>query len=396
MKILIVAPAFPFPANDGGKIVINNTYQGLKKYLNMDVEFICVNKNPIDPTLVKNFDDSKKTTVLYDKNITGISRVIRAFFFNHSYLISKFYSSDLLKVMKKKIESNNYDIVHFEGLHSALYALKISGKTESKIVLRLLNIESQIIGRLLPKTKNLFKKFFLLREYLLIKRLERKTFNEIKNIIFISDDDYKLFRDSSKNNYNYLISPVALDLEKYSFDCRIKSLDLLFLGSMDWYPNEEAVLWFYKNVFSVLSDKYPKLKLYVVGKNPSIQVQSISSEKVIVTGAVESIFPYTECTGIFVVPIHIGGGMRVKIIEMMAIGRVIVSTSIGAEGINYTNKENIIIANSATEFIISIESLMASADEMKKIAINAEKIVKDNYSLKNAVLSLKNFYYKAI
>ncbi len=396
MKILFVSPSFPIPPNDGGKIVINNTLRYLK--LNeVDVDFICMSKVPVSRELISQIDNNLRTTVFYDKNISGILRLFRAFLTNNSYLISKFYSKKFYRLIKQKIKNGKYDIIHFEGLHIAFYALKLMSIPNLKIVIRFQNIESQIIKRFRNESNSILKKLFFSYEIKRIAELEKNCCSNIANLIFISPEDLNYSKTEYGKIVNPLISPVGIDLDYYnSIKPNIESNDLLFLGSMDWLPNEDAFLWFYNKVFLHLLKNYPDIKFYVVGKNPSKKVVNLQSSNLIVTGLVEDVRPYIEKCGIFIVPLRIGGGMRVKIIEVMASQRIIISTSIGAEGINYIAGKEIIIANNPVEFLDALQLLIKHPYKKREITASALKKVQGEYSMQKVISDLIAYYKELI
>ncbi|HZW40205.1 MAG TPA: glycosyltransferase family 4 protein [Ignavibacteriaceae bacterium] len=392
MKVLQVSPAFPYPPSDGGKIVIYSLYKFFKKIENAEIDFICLNKDDVDTKYIKEFDEEKTPIVKIDKGISSKLRLLKSLAANKSYLIYKFFSEDFQKELENLVTTNDYDIIHFEGLHTAYYALSLIGKTKAKMVLRLHNVESQIIYRFLKNYKNPLMKLFFLREYIHIKNLEKNVFEKIKNIVFISDDDVKTSGIKNIEGSNPFVSTAGVDLKHFEGLRNNESKDLLFLGSMDWKPNEEAMLWFVNNVFSKVIGKDKTIRLYIVGKNPSSVVKALSSENVIVTGMVDDVRTYMKMTGIFIVPIKIGGGMRVKILEAAAAQKAIISTSIGAEGIKYENGKNILIADNEDEFAQSILNAANDSELRNRLCSNALQMAEEYYSWDSIIFDLYNYY----
>jgi len=389
MKVLIVSPSFPYPANDGGKIVILNCFKFLKKN-DIDVDFLCLNKDKEYD--ISGFAPNDNIEVLYDGMISSKYRLIRSILKNKPYLTDKFYSKRFLNKILHSLNTEKYDIVHFEGLHTAAYALKIREKTNAKIVLRFHNIESQIMMRYSETVGNIFFKLFFRWEYFKMRSLEKSCYKYIKNIVFITEDDLKT---ASIENYAEImpfISPAGVDFEYFSKVTNFDTNDLLYLGSMDWKPNEDAVIWFIENVYSKLLINFPELKFFIIGKNPSERLKKFNSSNIIVTGTVSDVRDYIAKGRISIIPLRIGGGMRIKILELMAAGRPIVTTSLGAEGINTDNGKNILIANSAEEFYEKISFLINNADECNRIAASAKKLVEENYSWQNIITDLVNYY----
>jgi polysaccharide biosynthesis protein PslH len=394
MKILFVSPTLPVPPNDGGKIVIFNTYNHLLNHADK-VDIISIVKD-YDHTIINSPQVKEKFSDIYhDKNISSVRRIVKNLLTNKPILIYKFYSNEFLTRLKNKIKQENYDIIHFEGLHTAPYALKLKKETSAKVVVRLHNLESLIIERYFGNSNNIGLKNVFKREYKKIRNLEYKVFKEIKNIIFITEDDKKLSEIDRIKGTNPLVLNSGVDVSYFSQVTENNSDDLLYLGSMDWKPNEDSVIWFVQNVFNNLIKEKPSVKFYIVGKNPSDKVKSLSSDNIIVTGMVDDVREYINKTGIAVIPIFIGGGMRIKILELMAAGRPIISTSIGAEGINYESNKNILIADNSEQFLSYINLLYQNKELRKTLITGGKQLVNNDYLWDSLILKLVN-YYKSI
>jgi len=213
MKILHVSPNFPLPSNDGGKIVIYNFYKYMCK-LGAEVDFIALSKEKVDENFIKEFQN--KITVHYDKEVISYKRLVRALLKNKSYLMNKFYSNRFSSILNDFVAEGNYDIIQFEGLHLAEYALHLINRTNAKIVLRLHNLESIILKRFCEQTNNLLKKMFFKYEYKKIKKLENLSYKRIKNIVFISKEDYNHSGINQIAGANPFVSPAGVDIEYFS------------------------------------------------------------------------------------------------------------------------------------------------------------------------------------
>lgn len=389
MKILQISPTYPYPANDGGKIVILNCFKFLKTN-NAQVDLLCLNKEKNFKS--EGFGKGDNVEVFYDEMISSKLRLFRSLLKGKSYLVDKFYSDVFLEKIKKKLADSKYDVIHFEGLHTAPYALKIRELTSAKIIIRFHNIESQIMHRYSETVKSIPLKLFFRYECGRMRSLEKKCYEIIKNVVFITEDDKKNSNIQSIKGTKPFVSPAGVDFEYFSKTANFETADLLYLGSMDWKPNEDAVIWFIENVFNKLLEKYKTLKFYIIGKNPSEVIKNYQTENIIVTGTVNDVRDYIAKGGISVIPLRIGGGMRIKILELMAAGRPIVTTTLGAEGINYTSGKDILIADSAEDFYKQISSLIENEEERLSIAVTAKQMVKENYSWQRIISELINYY----
>jgi glycosyltransferase involved in cell wall biosynthesis len=168
---------------------------------------------------------------------------------------------------------------------------------------------------------------------------------------------------------------------------------LFFIGSLDWIPNQEGLLWFLANVYPLMHRKFPSVKMHVAGRNASSSlIKKLHLPGVIFHGEVADAREFAKAHRIFIAPCFSGSGMRLKIIEAMAFGRPVITTPIGAEGLNVKHDENILIADNATDFGEQIERLMNNPELYLKITQNAISFLQENYININLAAALAGFY----
>jgi glycosyltransferase involved in cell wall biosynthesis len=188
-----------------------------------------------------------------------------------------------------------------------------------------------------------------------------------------------------------------VDVNDYPFTTKIpEQFSVFHLGSMDWMPNLEAVDWFLNNVYEKLIRHIPEIKIYLAGKDMPQRIKEIANRNLIVMDRIEDSKGFMNDKSLMIVPLLSGGGMRVKIIEGMALGKPIVSTTVGAEGINYTTQKNILIADTPDDFISAIVKFKNDKEFCKSIGENARKLVEKEYDNKVIGRELLNFYEKLI
>jgi glycosyltransferase involved in cell wall biosynthesis len=190
--------------------------------------------------------------------------------------------------------------------------------------------------------------------------------------------------------------PTGVDIEYFKPDGRAPEQGLiLFLGSMDWMPNIDAVQYFVGSIFPIIKEKYPSAKLAIVGRNPIKSVKELSDDdkSIVVTGTVDDVRPYLRKASVMVVPLRAGGGIRIKIFEAMASGVPVVSTSVGAEGLDVENNKNILIGDSPEDF--ADKTLRILNNELPEISSNARRLVEENFSWEK-VTDLFEKYCKTI
>ncbi len=187
------------------------------------------------------------------------------------------------------------------------------------------------------------------------------------------------------------IVPHGVDVETFAFSPKAEEENsIVFLGNYLHYPNVDAVLYFHTEIWPRLKAALPGVKFYVVGKSPPPEIARLESDKsIVVTGTVDDVTLYLRRGKVFICPVRLGGGFRGKILEAMALGRPVVSTRLGADGIPASDGQNIILADSAEDFVKAIADLMNKPDLYQRIQINARKLMEDRYAWDKGVARLE-------
>jgi glycosyltransferase involved in cell wall biosynthesis len=187
--------------------------------------------------------------------------------------------------------------------------------------------------------------------------------------------------------------PFGIDPADYdNLPDKVEFPSLFSLGSMNWIPNQEGIRWFLHQVWPDVHAEFPELKYYLAGRQMPEWMRSLKQPNVIVLGEVADARIFLASKSIMIVPLFSGSGIRVKIIEGMAAGKTIISTSIGAEGISYTNHENILIANAPCEFFEMISICVTNALLCDKVGKQAQMLIENVYNPKILIRKLLAFY----
>ncbi len=389
MNILQICNKPPFPAVDGGAIAMNNTTQGLlKNGHQLTVLAITTPKHPvIYESLSKEYiEKTNFQTVFIDTSIR-----LRDAFFNlftkKSYNIERFISVNFTKQIQKILTNKNFDIVIIESLFVSPYISTIKSLSNAKIVLRAHNVEHKIWERISKNTKNPLKKRYISLLAKRLKNFEIEVFKSIDGIAAMTKVDKN---DFTKLGFNKKIIaiPTGYIIDTDEIDKTIVEENSIFhIASMDWLPNIEGVDWFLNNVWPRINQLETNSTLYLAGREMPDSYFNLNIPKVNVVGKVKSAKDFYLSKKIMIVPVLSGSGMRIKIIEGMALGKVIISTTVGAEGINCTSGKNIIIADTPEDFAEAICTCLKDSDYCDQIGNNAQKLIASEYS--NDIISKK-------
>jgi len=395
MRVLQLCHKPPFPPVDGGCVAMNAITSGLLAN-GHEVKVLTVFTDKHDFIKEKIPAAYSAKTAIEAIYINTNLKVYKGFvnlFSDGSYNIERFYSKDFDAKLQEVLQKNKYDVVQFESLFVAPYFDTVKKYTQAKIVLRAHNVEHLIWERLSAQAGNPVKKYYLRFLSKRMKKYELHVINEFNGIAAITgvDKDYFIANGCKKP---IEVFPLGIDASQYKHaqQRQVDFPSLFHLGSMDWQPNEEGIKWFLEKAWFGIHAKFPELKLYLAGRNMPDWLETLEMEGVVIAGAVENAHDFMREKAIMVVPLLSGGGMRVKIIEGMALGKAIISTTIGAEGIDYTHEENILIADTPEQFLLQIEKCLNDRSYYNRLCVNANKHALANYDYKEIAKKLNNFY----
>ncbi len=399
MNILQLCNKVPFPPKDGGCIAMNNLTKGLIDEghrvkviaINTKKHFIDIEKLPQDYRSKTNIE-----AVFIDTGVK-ITDAFLNLFSSKSYNIERFYSKIFENKLIELLKSENFDIVQLEGLYVSMYVVVIRKYTKAKIVLRAHNVEYKLWERATQLAKNPFKKAYLKFLFNRLKQYELNCLNTFDAIATITKKDELLFKSAG----------FVKALETFPFGIDFKNSiagsskkeeypSVFHIGAMDWQPNIEGLNWFLNKVWDKLHVKHPHLKLYLAGRNMSDELKQLHKPNVIIVGEVENATAFIQSKGIMIVPLLSGSGMRVKIIEGLALGKTIVTTSIGVEGIDCENNINCIITDDPTDFANAISKCISDKVFYNEIGKNAKILAMQHYNNADICKRLTKFYEKLV
>ncbi|MDB4903915.1 MAG: hypothetical protein JWQ63_3196 [Mucilaginibacter sp.] len=400
MKILILTHRVPFPQNGGYPIVVYNTVRGL---VTMGHEVSLVALNPKKNHHYEHNEDdkdllSKINYRVYDIDTkVSIIEVAVNLFSKTSFNINKYYNPEFEKLLMRELRKTAYDIIQFEGLFVSLYLPAVRKFSKAKLIYRAHNIENQIWERLSMQKTDPFKKSYLKMHAKRIKNYELQQLNNFDGIaVFTEQDKSTLMEYGTKIPIEIL--PVGINLDHYKPDFnKTEFPSLFFLGSLDWLPNREGIEWFLDNFYKELTEGDLGVRFYVAGTDIPERFDDYEvMGKIFIQGEVDDALEFVNSKSIMIVPLLSGGGMRVKIVEGMAMQKCIISTSLGAEGISFENDVNILIANNQDEFYAAIKLCITDEEYCKSIGLNARKLVEEQHDMNKVTKNLVDFYRKVI
>ncbi len=399
MKILQVTNKVPYPTKDGGAIACMNLTRGFS-LLGHQITVLAMNtvKHHLTfdemPESVKELADFRLVNV--PARITIFSALFNLLFSRKPYNAVRFISKTFERELEKILKEKEFDIVQMEGLYVCPYIPVIRQNTSAKIVYRSHNIEHEIWSRSAILAQG-FEKWYLKNLSKRIRNFEIQQLNNYDLIVPITPRDGNIL-DQLGNKKPSHVSQTGIDSSMLVPNAKhLEHPSLFHIGSLDWSPNQEGLIWFLENCWNDLHIKYPDLNFYIAGRNAPVWFQrKLGMPNVIFKGEIPDAYEFINSKSIMVVPLFSGSGMRIKIIEGMALGKPIVTTAIGTEGISTTSDKNIILAEDAAGFNDAISKLIEDREYFDMISKNAIEYIHEHFDNLTSAGALIEFYKKNI
>ena len=422
INVLFVSATVPYPATDGGRIRVLNLVRGLCRI--HKVTFLTFISSPIDEQGVEYLREMGVEVIgvrwKQQKLMLFFRSLLQFFFGGKPLTVAKYYSAEMVKLLENLLSSRRFNIIHFEMLHTGQYLLDLAtrskrrgedfacygmvkqgqgaeGKKQIRTVLGEQNIDSNIWYRLAKEESNLLRKLIFYSQYRSFMIYESRICNHFDMCVCVSEQDQRKLASLCPGVAMEVV-PNGVDPDYFKpGESKVDEISLVFTGSMDWQPNEDAVLYFCDQILPFIRAKLPGAKFYIVGSNPTDRVLKLRTiQGVIVTGSVEDVRPYIVESTVYVVPLRIGGGTRLKILQALAMEKAVVSTSIGCEGLGLQPGKHLLVADDPEQFAAGTIQLIKDTSLRRELGENGRILIQEKYDWNIVVRKLDSVYRNLI
>jgi len=381
MKIIWVKAGGLVPPDSGGKIRSFHIAKELAKNHEVTLfTFYVEEPNDEHHTLASMFHKvvTHPLKVSSGRGFGEALGYLASFFAPLPYSLSKYCRPEVTRHLREVLATEKFDIILCDFVNAAPvvpFGLGIPVVTFTH------NVEAMIWKRHWEVAVNPVWKFVFKREYAKMRAAEMDYLRRSTHVLTVSETDTAFFAQELPPAKITTI-PTGVDIDYFIPTDGEEPESLVFTGSMDWMPNEDGILYFVDAILPLIRKQRPKVKLWIVGRRPGKKILALaeSDPGIVVTGRVDDIRPSIAKGSVYIVPLRVGGGTRLKIFEAMAMGKAVVSTTIGAEGLPVTNGSDIILADEPAHFADEVCRLLGSPAERKRIGDAARRIVEEKYS----------------
>ncbi len=398
-KILIITNRIPYPLKDGGNLAMKAMIEG---YFQAGWQVYLLSMNTSRHYVATSTLESLYTN-LYCFEWLDIDNKINMAKLLKNYLFSKepesaerFYNINFQNKISDILKSFQPDVVQMESVFLTKYLPEIKNKSNAVTVLRIHNIENHIWQSVASKTKNALKKIYFKSLGKRIKRFEKSAWRKYDLLLPITKKD-----DSYINKQKYIkksiVAPFGIDIKK------IKRPDIkekwvgYHIGAMDWIPNRDGIKWFLDDIWPKIHKSLPKFEFYFAGRDMPEMLKNIKLRGVFCMDEVNSAEEFIADKKILIVPLGSGSGIRVKILEAMAAGKIVITTLNGIKGIEAKMGVHYLLANRPEEFVTNIKWCLENKEKAEEIAQNARELVISRYDylkINNSIINELNLIFE--
>lgn len=383
MKILWLKTELLHPVDKGGKI---RSYHLLKQLKNdHEVTYLTLDDGAAPPNAVADASE-------YCHDLIRIPHATRKKFSagfyaelaanmasSLPYAIRKYKSQEMTKSIEETTRKQEFDVIICDFLAPAV---NLPAKLQTPVVLFQHNVEAEIWRRHYEVQTNAVKKRYLYRQWRKMQQFEKAACHRMDCVIAVSEADSQMMeRDYDLQKVYHIPTGVDVDFFKPSSRISTRPNSLVFTGSMDWLPNEDAMQYFFNEIMPLVRHAIPDLHLTIVGRAPYPSLLELAQRDngIAVTGRVDDVRPYIEEATAFIVPIRIGGGTRLKIYEAMAMEKPVISTTVGAEGLPLRDGVELLLADDPKAFADAVVKVLNDSQLANRLGKSSAELVRENF-----------------
>jgi sugar transferase (PEP-CTERM/EpsH1 system associated) len=386
MKVLFITEEFPYPLDTGGNV---RTFHLLRALASQhDVVLLAMNRAGLEPAQVVAVRRLVREVHLVESLDKGIARELgalcRSAVSGVPFILERHRSRPLQRKLQALVATESFDAVHFNHLDAALYAPVVP-----RSMLRILDqhnvVTNQVKTTLASETRAL-RRMVLRADFPRLSKLEATLCNQMQTCLVCSDDDASHLRNMGVAS-RLAVVPNGVDLDFFRPGTELAAAPrLAFVGTLDYDPCERGLWYFCNEILPKIRAKLPGATFTAIGRNPSQRLLELAGPErgIEFTGRVEDLRPHVQAARVFVVPLLSGSGTRLKILEAMAMGVPVVSTTIGAEGIDGADGEHFRIADGPEAFAQAVLELIGDTQLALRIRARARQLVERSFSWQEA------------
>lgn len=393
MKVLLLTQVLPFPPDSGPKVKTWNVLKYLARHHEVTLVSFVRGDQQADIEQLRPYCHAIHTVQIKRGPLPDGVAMLQSFANHQPWMMVRDDRAEMRALIDHLCAETQFDVAHADQLNMAQYAARVRG---ARKILDAHNALWLLYKRLAETMRPGPKKWLLERDWRLLKEYEGRLCREFDGLLAVSEEDAVALRSAAGTDLAITVIPIAVDTDELPVAVRQpQAQHLLHIGTMYWPPNIDGMQWFIQDAYNQIRAARPDVVLDVVGSRPPQELTAYNGNghNINVTGYVADVQPYLEQCGVFIVPLRAGGGMRVKILEALARGLPLVTTSLGCEGIAVKHGQHVLIADTPQEFTQAVLSLLNDRALADKLGRNGRALIEDTYDYRAACRPLEMLYH---
>lgn len=391
MKILFVSAILPYPLYSGGQVRMYNLLSRLAK--KHEITLVTFLRSLDEKRYEKDLSFCRKIITGYRGAAWQPGYVLRSLMGTKPLLLASYDHAELRRDIANELSSGAYDLVHVEPW----YVWPSIPQTRVPEVVATHNIEYEVYTEYVRRLGFVPLRPGYYWDVLKLRYWEERVWKRASHVVAVSEDDASVIRKNVGSPTPVSVVPNGVDVASFRFEMKKTggAPVFLFVGSFTWMQNRDAVAWLMKSIWPVLKTHHRKATLRIVGRSmPSDLRNLVANHQVILMEHVENIEDELHGADVLLAPIRVGGGTSFKILEAMAAGLPVVTTTLGAAGLNVTHGKELMIGNTEEELVEAVDMFISSSRKRSEIARNARKTIEQDYAWDSIAKALDHVWYE--
>lgn len=391
MKILFVSALMPYPLHSGGQVRVYNLLSRLSR--NHEITMVTFLRDLSEKQYEKDLSFCKKIITVYRGHAWQLGYVIRSLVGTKPLLTASYDHEGLRQEIERELATGEYDLIHIEPW----YVWPALPKTKLPVVVATHNIEYEVYTEYVRRFPIVPLRPGYFWDVLKLRYWEQTIWKLASRIVSVSEDDARAIRRHVGMHPEVRVIANGVDVQTFRFIARGVSRDpvFLFVGSFAWMQNRDAVHWLLTAIWPMIRDTHPGATMRIVGRGlPEALKKVAQQQQAILLENVEHINKEFQQANILLAPIRVGGGTSFKVLEAMASGLPVVTTPVGAAGLNVTHGQELLIGDSAEDIVAAVDSLLATPHTYRDMALKARKTIERDYTWDTIARSLERLWHE--
>lgn len=392
MRILFVSALLPYPLHSGGQVRVYNLLKRLGT--SHKITLCTFLREYEEKDFVRNLPFCQRVETVYRGHAWQLRYITKSLLTSYPFLFATYALDEMKTIIQKELSNDHYDLIHLEPS----YVWGALPQTQLPLVITEHNIEYLGYKGYIEHLPSFPLRYLLSIDIAKLAGWERRLWKSAAKVIAVSMEDSDIIRREVPES-RVAVVPNGVDIQEFSFQSKSKINDrpiVLFVGNFSWHQNRDAVTYLLRDTWPLITNAFPRARLRIVGRGASSDFATfIHKSGAELLDGVENIQQEYHRADVLIAPIRIGSGSRYKILEAMASGLPVITTPVGASGIDVVGSRDLLISTEPVDFVSALRSILKNDGTRHAMVASARKIIERKYNWNSIAVSLERVWKEA-